>query len=419
MKQRSRWAVGREKLITLGCRSLGRLFDLFQGKPPQLADLPANAHLLILKPCCLGDVVLTTPAIVALREALPQARLDYAVSGWARPVVENNLWLNATLDTGSKGSHFSFKSYLAFIWRLRKFHYQGIIVFDRSPLLNLIPWLAGAKIRAGLDSAGRGFALNVRAILIPSPSPTSNPSRPNHNHPNQPNHLGDMSLKHEAEIYLEVLKALGIAVSQSSVNFFPTAPARAQVQHKAAELGLDFYHPFAVIHPGGGNNPDTHVLSKRWPSPNFARIAEKLTQQGYQVVVIGAPDRGDRELADELLQAFSGDSSRIFDAVGCFDIGESGALFEKAALFVGNDTGLMHLAAACSTAVVAVFGPSNPLSYGPYTSRGRAVAPLETSALGGLPLSEYQRLSAEQGGIQTVSVERVWQACQEVLSFEF
>ncbi len=404
--QRSRGAIGREKLITLGCQGLGWLFDFFQGKSPRLSDLPPKARLLILKPCCLGDVVLTTPAVAALREALPEARLDYAVSNWARPVVENNLRLNAILDTGSKGSKFSLKGYLSFIWQLRKTHYQGIIVFDRSPILNLIPWLAGAKIRAGLDSAGRGFALNVRATLTPSnPVPFSRYS-------------GDMSIKHEAEIYLDIVTELGVKVTQPKSEFFPSELARSQVQQKAAEVGLELNQPFAVIHPGGGNNPDTNVPSKRWPAPNFSRIAEKLTQQGYQVVVIGAPDRLDRELADELLQTFSGDKAKIFDTVGRFDIGENGALFEKAALFVGNDTGLMHLAGACGTAVVAVFGPSNPLSYGPYTPRGRAVAPLESSTLAGLPLTEYQRLSGEQGGIQTVSVERVWEACGEVLRTE-
>lgn len=392
--RRSRVAALRESSISFICRRLSRIFGFFQKHTPVPADLAPNAHILILKPCCLGDVVLTTPVIAALREAFPESQLDYAVSQWSMPILKNNSHLNNIVDTGVKGSSFSLKGYVSFLLKIRRANYDAIFVLDRSPLLNLLPWLAGAKIRAGIDSWGRGFALNVRA-----------------------NWQRDAVAKHEAELYLEVVRAFGLTPNKPRLQFFPSDKERRKAREFLSwQLGTNFANGnVAVIHPGGGNNPDTMVLSKRWPAVNFAQIACLLLEQNYSVLLVGSPERGDRELADAVLAAIPESvRPKIIDAVGKFDIGESGALFEQTDLFIGNDTGLMHLAAASRAAVVAVFGPSSPAVYSPYTPRGRAVAPLEAAGAAGMPISEYSSLSALHGGIETVTVAQVWEAITEL-----
>jgi ADP-heptose:LPS heptosyltransferase len=257
-------------------------------------------------------------------------------------------------------------------------------VLDRSPLLNLLPWLAGAKIRAGINSQGRGFALNVFARLEKQ-----------------------TPLQHEAAVYLEVARGLSANITGSRLEFYPSEEARLEV---AAFLAHNIApeKPLAVIHPGGGHNPDTVVLSKRWPPERFAAIAARLVEYGYNVAITGASD--DRCLVDELCNHLP-ETARpsVISAAGRFDIDRNGALFEKARLFVGNDTGLMHLAVACGARVVAIFGPSNPLAYGPYTSKGAYVAPPGVNTGVALPLSEYQKLSAAQGGIGSITVEQVWE----------
>ncbi len=414
----------REGAITLACRGLRQLFDLprrLQGRAvPTVSDLPPGAHVAIIKPCCLGDVVLTTPLIKALNEARPDLQLEFVVSTWARPVLEHNPRLTALIDTGFSGSNFTLRQYLALAKKLRQRKYNAALVLDRSPLLTLLPWLAGIKVRAGLDSRGRGFALNVRTRLE-----ATDP------------------LRHEAETYLLTIDApkgyprltiedsrqasgaqsqidsnrqSSIAgtlwVRQSSITeFYPGAEARHSFKKKAGLLGLDLGREMAVIHPGGGHNPDTVVLSKRWPAENFGEIARRLAATEIQVVIIGA--KSDRELVEKVLET-AGPSPLILDAAEQFDIAESGALFEKARLFVGNDTGLMHVAAACGTKVVAIFGPSSPVAYGPYTPKGRAISPLKQVAPEGLPLTEYQALSAAEGGIGSVTIEQVWEAIQNL-----
>lgn len=370
------------------------MFRLFERNSANLRDLPTGARVLILKPCCLGDVILTTPVIAAIREALPHAHLEYAVSDWSKPVVEGNPRLDGILDTGVSGSSFTLKQYLAFTRKVRRQHYSAIIVLDRSPLLNLLPWLAGAKLRVGIDSRGRGFALNIRSRLE-----------------------RNAIIKHEAEIYKDVLRAAGLDPTAAKMEFYPSDKAKSKVAKFLGELPAfqNSNGKLVVIHPGGGNNPDTLVKSKRWKPENFAEIATRLITKDYTVIIIGALQQGDGELAERLLQAIPESlAESVIDTVGMFNIDESGALFEKAALFIGNDTGLMHLAVACGTKVIAIFGPSNPIAYGPYTARGKAVYPPNLDWKSNLPLHEYETISAAQGGIEKVTVSQVWEAIESL-----
>jgi lipopolysaccharide heptosyltransferase II len=397
--KRKKAALVRETAISLFCKGLALLWRLpsfIWRKPLTIAP---NARILIIKPCCLGDVVYTTPVIAALRSAYPQAYLAYAVSRWSRPIVESNPQLNQIIDTGVNGSSFSPQEYLALVRRIRRERFDVAVVLDRSPLLAVLPSLASIKVRAGINSRGRGFALNIFSKLE-----RSDP------------------IKHEAELYLDVVRSIGIHPQNPRTHFFPSAPADQTVRQKAAEKGLEikvlpptrgrvevggdaFSFKLAIIHPGGGTNPDTKVLSKRWQAENFGAIAAKLCEQGWQVAVIGAKE--DTLLAHTVVEAVPV-GNPIYNLAGMLDIAEIAALMQYARLYLGNDTGLTHLATAFEAHVIAIFGPSHPLAYRPYSPKGIAVAPPGAELNPHLPLEEYQNIAAEHGGIAAVTVERVW-----------
>lgn len=390
---RKRREVWRERAITWACRALTFAYDLPRrvlGKPvPALNDLPQGARLLFIKPCCLGDVILTTATVREIAAARPDLILDYLVSEWSRPVLAGNPRLAGLVPTGVNGSNLGWRKILELAWKLRREKYRAALVLDRSPRLNMLPWLAGIPVRAGVDNLGRGFALNVRATQ-------------------------NAVLKHEAEVYLDIARALGLKPQESRLEYFVPPAAEARFRQKAAELGLDLDRSIATIHPAGGQNPDTQVLSKRWTPEGFAAIASRLAGQDFQVVLIGA--KSDQPIAAEVRAAAQ--NPAIIDASGQLDLAESGALLAHSELFVGNDTGFMHLAVACGAAVVAVFGPSSPVAYGPYTLKGRSVSPVNGPHLAGLPLKEYEALSLAEGGIGSVSVEMVWQKVTEALNVE-
>jgi lipopolysaccharide heptosyltransferase II len=389
--KRKKSARLREMVISLACKILAWLWRLPSLFLPRKLIISPTARIVIIKPCCLGDVVYTTPVIAALREVYPQAHIAYAVSAWSRPVVENNKQLNQIIDTGVNGSNFTFKQWRDLVRKLRREKFEAAIVLDRSPLLANLPFFAGIKIRAGIDSRARGFSLNFRAKLE-----RTDP------------------IKHEAELYLEVVRAIGIQPQNPRTHYFVNEQAAKTMREKAALAGLALAgaSKLAIIHPGGGANPDTRVLSKRWLPERYGEIAAKLCREGWQVVVIGAKD--EVALAEKVISAVS-HSPFIFNLAGKLDIAESAALMQFARLYLGNDTGLTHLATAFEAVVIAVFAPSHPLAYRPYSPKGFAVAPPGAELNPHLPLEEYQSLAAEQGGIEAVTIEQVWAVIQSSL----
>ena len=313
------------------------------------SNLQPPTSILILKPCCLGDVLLATPVVAALRRAFPEARIDFGVGSWARPMVAGNPHLDGLLDTGPVGSGaYSLRDYLRLAQELRAGRYEICFVLDRSPLLSFLPFLAGVPNRVGLDSAGRGFSLTVPVPVSP---------------------------KHEAELYLDTVRALGLKVERPRLEFYPSEEDR----RRAEELLFVYpalpkcQAPVVVMHPGGGANPGMTISAKRWPPERFAALADRFLAEGAHVFLVGGPD--DVEIAAWIKSAMprSGTLRQApADLTGRLSWGQLGALLECSDLFIGHDTGAMHLAVAAGVPVVALFGPSDPRLYGPYG--GRSVA---------------------------------------------
>ncbi len=366
----------RESLVTVVCCLLR---FLFRSRSLRLAP----RSLLILKPCCLGDVLMSTPTIVALRRAFPQARIDFAVGGWSRPVVEHNPRLDGLVDCGPVGSGpYSWADYRALVRRLRAGGYDACFVLDRSPLMALLPWLAGIPHRIGLDSGGRGFAHTVRVPVE--------------------------GVKHEAELYLDTVRAAGIEVVAPRLEFFPTETDRVEMERILSAALSSFPSPpspLALIHPGGGANPGMTLSAKRWPPPRFAALADRLmAEAGATVLLVGGP--GDEPLAEAVKGAMQ---HQPVDLTGRLSLGQLGALCQRSRLFVGNDTGAMHLAVAVGTPTVALFGPSDPRMYGPFGAGHVAL----WHDMGCNPCFVAGRFRADCARfrcIEAVTVDEVWAA---------
>ena len=138
------------------------------------SDSKVTAHRIVLiLPCCIGDVVLATATLTALRRGYPQAHITWAVGTWSKGVIEHHPSLDAILDTGSKALPVkSLAGFYAFVRQLRAGHYDLAVSLVRSPLMSAAVALSGIPHRAGLDSAGRGFGYNIRVPI--------NPNQPRH-----------------------------------------------------------------------------------------------------------------------------------------------------------------------------------------------------------------------------------------------
>ena len=327
----------RERVLTMCFLLLRALFRPFMAAP----RLPAGAcRILILKPCCLGDVLMATPVVAALRERFPESTIDFAVGRHARPAIESHPDIATIVDAGpGAGRHW--RSELHLLKRMRAGRYDLCLVLERSPLFTILPLLAGIRVRGGIDSAGRGFALNVRVPW-------------------------DESL-HEADLYLGVAGALGCWVAGRHLRFVPDERARRAVDMLWQRRRLD--PKVVAIAPGGGTNPGMDLPEKRWPPERFAQLADHLYgSEGAQIAIVGSPlDESACRAMRAVMRAPS------VDLTGTIPFADRAAFFQRCALYVGNDSGPMHLAVAVDCPAVAVFGPTSVSLYGPYHARARVV----------------------------------------------
>ena len=262
----------------------GRLLRF--GARTRAVNPAAVRSIVVIKPCCLGDLLLATPALAALRAAYPHASISLAVSAWARPAVENNPHIDTIVDCeGFTGRHWRrWSAYRRFSKTLRAGAYDLAIVLDRSLFASLAAWRAGIPLRVGIDSGGRGFSLTTRVPW------------------NQ--------IRHETDLYLDVVRAGGAPVSVAEQPFYRPAPVhRTFAARVFEEWALRDRGPVVVIHPGGGSNPGMKLAAKRWPAGRYAALADRLVDSiGAQVVVVGHPE--DAPVARQLHMAMQ------FEAAG-------------------------------------------------------------------------------------------------------
>lgn len=333
-------------------------------------------RIVLILPCCIGDVVLATATLKALRRAYPQAHITWAVGTWSKAAVEHHPLLDAILDTGHEALPVrSAGGLLRFVRQLHAGNFDLAVSLVRSPLMSVALLLSGIPHRAGVDSAGRGFGYTVRAAVDP----------------NAP--------RHEAEVYLDVVRALGKNASDCYANV-PVSEADAEtVRGKLRERGV--LGGYLVVNPAGGNNPGMVMDAKRYPPEQLAELAKLLAARlDAQIVLLGGPK--DTALV-EAVQARLDAPAAAF--VGELSFGEIGALAAGARLYVGNDTGLTHLAAAAGAKTVMILGPTDPRRYAPFALNALALWEPTTVAAGGVAAGTPENWDWSRDGIRVDDAE--------------
>jgi len=337
-------------------------------------------RVLVVRLRSIGDTVLSTPALYALRRFLPDAQIDVLLESWVAPVLEGFRAVNNIITT-ERGST---RSRAQVIKRLRAAHYDVAYNLHGGTTATLLTRASGARHRVGYKSYQYSRLLNHLA------PPSSE--------------LWGMEKTHSVEQQLALPGWTGVPVTDRP-------PTRLAVNEKAASLvaerlraaGLDDAKPLALIHPAAAFD------TKRWAANNFARVVEDLESRGFQSVAIAAPD--EKHVLDELIV-----NSRARVTTFTIPLPEVIALAARSSLFVGNDSGIAHIAAAMRVPSVVIFGSSNVKHWRPW-----AIAPAEVvrEELPCQPCPGYFCAEFDQPEcIRRVSVQSVIKAIERVVSRE-
>jgi lipopolysaccharide heptosyltransferase II len=313
---------------------LGRLLFFWARRRPIV-----TAHIqriLVIKLCCLGDVLFTSPLTRALKENFPRARITYLASDWVRelagalPGVQDTILLDPYTARG--WTEKLWRAWQA-IRRLRRLRYDAALVLHRSPGASLVAWLGGVRLRIGFDWQGQGFALTHPVVFDPH--------------------------RHEVDRYLDTLLPLGASSVGDQLELNLPEEAEQYASHVLSEAGFRPGNvPLVAVFPAGGVNPGTTMYSKRWTPQGFREVCAVLGQRyGSRLVFVGGP--GDADVADEIL----GNQSLLPEPIrleGRASLLQTAAVLKACDLFIGGDSGPLYMADAVGTPTVGLYGPSDP-----------------------------------------------------------
>jgi lipopolysaccharide heptosyltransferase II len=351
-------------------------------------------RILLVRLRQIGDVVFTTPAIRGLRDRFPDAHLTYIVEPNAAPVVAGNPHLNEVIVTAGRSGLAGLRDDLRVIRRVRAAKFDAAIDFHGGPRSSLITWLSGAPVRVGYDIRGRSWMYTIR---VP---------RPRHIRP-----------RHAVLNQWDLLSALGLPepdASRMPVEMAIDPIAAASVGKRLAHEGVRAGDRLIVVHVSAGNP------FRRWPLDRFAVLVSSLAQPEADrrvVVTSGPSERGAAAAVIEQARARLGtDEGRRVLACGEFSLAEFRALVDRAALYIGGDSGPLHIASTSRTPIVGLYGPTLPVRSEPWRSPEWTSMAVEVD---GLPCRPCDQRRCEPGDFRCltwIEPKRVIDSAERILS---
>lgn len=301
--------------------------------------------VLIIKLDHIGDVLFAVPAIKALRERLPLARITMVVGPWSKEVVKNCPYVNEILffnahwfRRNTKGKRKAGDIYKCFrflkLLRQRKFD-LAIDFRERCSAHqdSLFLSLTGARYKMGYNIWGWGFLITHKV------------------------HYDPKRVKHEVERNLDMLRTIGIDNLNPKLEMWPGKNEQDYAQKFLEQYGVSEQNVLIGIHSG------VWCPSRRWLKERFAQTADLLVERlNARVIIFGAPNE-----IEEVSELISLMQTEPINACGKTSLGELAALIERCKVFVGNNSGPVHIAATMETPVVDLFsGTDLSQQWGPF-----------------------------------------------------
>ncbi|HKO35739.1 MAG TPA: glycosyltransferase family 9 protein [Pyrinomonadaceae bacterium] len=337
-------------------------------------------RVLVVRLRSIGDTVLTTPALFALRRFVPHAQIDVLLEDWVAPVFDGLDLIDRVIVIPKEST--SARARIA--RELRTARYDVVYNLHGGTTATFLTRATGAKHRVGFENYQYARLHNHVA-----PSPLQIWQRPT---------------LHSVEQQLALIGWTGVPVTDrppTRLGVRESALQSASEKLRAAGFdGFDRGQPFALIHPTAAFD------TKQWATENFARVAEDLSRRNLNPIVVVAPN--EKGVAD----ALHSQTSAVI-ALHDLSLPEVTALASRARLFVGNDSGIAHVATAAGAPCVVIFGSSNRNHWRPWTTKPNEIVfeELPCQPCPGYFCGEFEKPEC----ILRVPVERVISAIDRVI----
>jgi heptosyltransferase I len=344
-------------------------------------------RILIVRLSAMGDIIHAMPAVAGLRAQFPESRIDWAIEERWSPLLTSRAISDTSTSISSEQPlvHFVHQVHMrrwrqhpfssttrtemrALRSRLRDLNYDHVIDLQGAVRSALLAKASGAKVLAG--------ALDPREL----------PARWWYNV------KAHTPARHVVDQAAEIVSA---AVGRILDPVTPPFPISAAAERWADETASANSGSFAIINPGAGWG------AKCWPAERYSALVRTLAEHSVPSVINAGP--GEAKLAQEVLRG-NENSARVVEC----SLPQLIAIMRRAALFVGGDTGPLHLASALCIPVVAIFGPTDPARNGPYGGRQTVLRNPESKR-------DHSRRRKPEAGLLTITVEQVTEAALALL----
>jgi heptosyltransferase-3 len=350
-----------------------------------MAPVPPPQRILCIKLKHIGDVLLMTPAVRALRQAYPESAIAALVPRGTEGVLEGNPDLNGVFVFGRSGGG---AGGARLVRTLRRFAPDLVLEMGQGDREAVLGFLSGARRRMGFTPGRSGW---WRQALLTEAVPWN-------------------GAQHVIETNLDLVRACGIPAEACPPVLEVRPAVRERMAVRLASAGLGLGQPLVVVHPV------SRWLFKAWPEESCADVVTRLVRQGaVAVAVTSGPGPAEVDAAHRILSRVeaSGAGSPAINLVGETSLGELAAVLERASLFVGVDSAPMHMAAALGIPVVALFGPSGEMSWGPWGEGNVVLA----SPFLCRPCGQDGCLGSKRSDcLEAISSQTIWEAVEPLLN---
>ena len=303
-----------------------------------------NKRIIIVRMDRIGDVVLSTPAIQAVRDAYPDSRIAVLVRPYAREVVDGNPYVDEVITYDESGREKSLFGKIRFIADLKNKKFDLAIILHPKNSSHILAYLAGIPKRLGYDKKS-GIFLTKK---IP--------------------HTKQYGLKHEIDYTLGLLRYIGIESSDKSLHMPVNRPSEERIKSLFDKNGISQNDPVITIHPAAS------CRSRRWALERFAKASDALAEKyDAKIVIISGP--GDDKMMGDTVAALM--KSEALNLAGKTSISDLASILRRSKLLISNDSGPVHISCAVGTPVISIFGRKDrglsPERWGPVGKRDIAL----------------------------------------------